>query len=84
MHLKSFCKEIHKLLYRRTDIRVYNNVTTRTRLRRHVYQVENVVEKNIFSRTLTLSRMDLLGAAHGWGERGQKGPASLKPVTHIL
>ena len=31
---------------------------------------------------LILFRMGLFGAAHGWG--GQKGPLSLKSVTHIL
>ena len=32
---------------------------------------------------LTLFRMGFFGATHGWGG-GQKGPPSLKPVTHIL
>ena len=33
---------------------------------------------------LTILRMDFLGAAHGWGGGGKKGPPSLKSVTHIL
>ena len=33
--------------------------------------------------TFTLFRMGFFGAAHGWGG-GQKGPTSLKSVTHIL
>ena len=33
--------------------------------------------------TLTLFRMGFFEAAHGWGG-GQKGPLSLKSVTHIL
>ena len=36
---------------------------------------------------LTLFRMGFFGAAHGWGgggRGGQKGPPSLKSVTHIL
>ena len=32
---------------------------------------------------LILYRMGFFGAAHGWGA-GQKGPHSLKSVTHIL
>ena len=31
---------------------------------------------------LTLFRMGIFGAAHGWGP--QKSPSSLKSVTHIL
>ena len=33
---------------------------------------------------LTLFRMGIFGAAHGWGRGGQKGPLSLKSVTDIL
>ena len=34
---------------------------------------------------LTLFRVGFFGAAHGWGGEGeQKGPLSLKCVTHIL
>ena len=44
--------------------------------------VEFTVVKSINDR-LTLFRMDIFGAAHGWGE-GQKGPHSLKSVRHIL
>ena len=35
-------------------------------------------------RRLTLFRMGFFGGMHGWGEREQKGPTSLKSVTHIL
>ena len=37
------------------------------------------------SKRLTLFRIGLFRAAHGWGGGGsQKGPPSLKSVTHIL
>ena len=39
--------------------------------------------KYMDSLTLTMFRMGFFGAAHGWGW-GQKGPLSLKSVTHIL
>ena len=39
--------------------------------------------RGTLTQILTLFRMGLFGAAHGWG-RGQKGPHSLKSVTHIL
>ena len=35
------------------------------------------------SAPITLFRMGIFGAAHGWGG-GQKGPPTLKSVTHIL
>ena len=44
--------------------------------------VEFSVVKSI-NDGLTLFRMDIFGAAHGWGE-GQKDPRSLKSVRHIL
>ena len=42
-----------------------------------------LIEREIFW-ILTLFRMDIFGAAHGWGGEGAKRPPSLKSVTHIL
>ena len=40
--------------------------------------------QNAVQRNVTLFRMGIFGAAHGWGGRGQKGPPFLESVTHIL
>ena len=45
-------------------------------------QVLPKLKRTSLLMVLTLFRMGLFGAVHGWG--GQKGPPSLKPVTHIL
>ena len=40
------------------------------------------MDETLFAKPMTLFRMGIFGAAHGWG--GQKGPRSLRSVTNIL
>ena len=49
-----------------------------------VSETEGIVELDrvIGQSVLALFRMGIFGAAQGWG--GQKGPPSLKSITHIL